>query len=116
MKNPKQFPKLFFCAEPVDMRKQMLSLAAYVDQSLEKDPFDRCLYIFANRRRDLLKALYWDETGFAMWSKKLDKARFPWPRPSSRRLWLITPEELTLLLKGIDFFKKHEHLSYKKLT
>ena len=116
MKSLNQFPKLFFCAEPVDMRKQMQSLATYVDQSLEEDPFDCCLYIFANRRRDLLKALYWDETGFALWSKKLDKAKFPWPRVSSRKIWLLTPAELKLFLKGIDFFKKHEHLNYKKLT
>ena len=116
MKSPQEFPKLFFCCHPVDMRKQMASLATYVEQNLERDPFDKCLYIFANRRRDLMKMLYWDETGFAMWSKKLDKARFPWPRQTNKKLWVLTSSELRLLLKGIDFFKRHESLNYKKLT
>ena len=98
------------------MRKQMLSLAAFVEQSVQMDPFDRSLYVFGNRKRDLVKCIYWDDSGFALWSKKLDQAKFPWPKTSDHKTWTMSAEEFKLFLRGIDFFKKHASLNYEKLT
>ena len=44
------------------------------------DPFSDALYVFCNRYRDRLKVLYWDQTGFCLWYKRLEKAKFKWPR------------------------------------
>ena len=50
-----------------DMRKQINGLSIMVEQELELDPFSGALFVFCNARRRLLKILYWDRTGFAMW-------------------------------------------------
>ena len=65
-----------------DMRKQINGLAIVVQQ-LKLDPFSGSLFLFCNRRRYLLKILYWDRTGFALWQKRLEKDKFPWPRDRS---------------------------------
>jgi transposase len=46
------------------MRKQMNGLAALVEGVLKADPFSGALFVFINRRRDKLKMLVWDRTGF----------------------------------------------------
>ena len=46
---------------------------------MEADPFAKRVYAFTNRRRDRVRLLYWDRNGFALWLKRLEKDRFPWP-------------------------------------
>jgi transposase len=102
------------CRETVDFRKSIDGLASLVEQTLGLDPFSAELYVFTNRRRDQLKILYWDRSGFALWYKRLEKARFPWPRDESRAIVELTARELGWLLDGIDFFRltPHETLTY----
>jgi transposase len=97
-----------------DMRKQINGLSVLVQQELKLDPFSGALFVFCNRRRHLLKILYWDRTGFALWMKRLEKARFPWPenRGEAER---IDSEQLQQLLKGIDFWSAHQELYYTRL-
>jgi transposase len=103
------------CREAVDFRKSIDGLAGLVEQTLGLDPFNAELYVFTNRRHDKLKILYWDRSGFALWYKRLEKARFPWPREERRPIVELTARELVWLLDGIDFFRltPHETLSYR---
>jgi transposase len=103
------------CRETVDFRKSIDGLAGLVEQALGLDPFNAALYVFTNRRHDKLKILYWDRSGFALWYKRLEKARFPWPRDETLRVVEMTGRELGWLLDGIDFFRltPHETLSYR---
>jgi len=103
------------CREAVDFRKSIDGLAGLVEQTLGLDPFNAELYVFTNRRHDKLKILYWDRSGFALWYKRLEKARFPWPREEPRPIVELTARELGWLLDGIDFFRltPHETLSYR---
>jgi transposase len=57
--------------------------------------------------------LYWDRTGFALWLKRLEKERFPWP-DRGEAVVTLTGRELNWLLDGIDWFRlrPHEDLSY----
>jgi transposase len=95
-----------------DMRKQINGLSIMVEQELELDPFSGALFVFCNARRRLLKILYWDRTGFAMWQKRLERGlRFPWPqdRAEAQR---IEARQLRMLLAGIDFWRAHEEVRF----
>ena len=76
---------------------------------------ESALYLFCNRERRIMKALYWDATGFCLWQKRLEKHRFPWPQ-SAERVKMITTEQLSMMLAGIDFWHAHERLSYRHVT
>jgi len=103
------------CREAVDFRKSIDGLAGLVEQTLGLDPFNAELYMFTNRRRNKLKILYWDRSGFALWYKRLEKARFPWPGDERSAIVELSSRELVWLLDGIDFFRltPHETLSYR---
>ena len=54
-----------------------------------RSPFQDALFVFCNAQRPILKALYWDRTGFCLWMQRLEKHRFPWPanaREAHRRI------------------------------
>ena len=63
-----------------DLRKAVNGLSVMVQETMKQDPFSGSVYIFCNRERNLLKALYWDKTGFWLSQKRLEKDKFPWPR------------------------------------
>jgi transposase len=72
----------------IDFRKSIGGLSALVEQELGLNPFGDALYLFINRRRDKLKALYWHRNGFCLWYKRLEAERFAWPargRPAHLR-------------------------------
>jgi len=78
---------------------------------MHQDPFSGSVYLFCNRERKLLKAVYWDKTGFWLSQKRLEKETFPWPRNEGEAREL-TAQQLQLLLAGIDFFKAHKEVFY----
>jgi len=98
-----------------DMRKAINGLSILVDEQMELDPLNGALFLFCNRQRRILKALYWDRNGFCLWQKRLEKHRFPWPdtQEAARE---ITPAQLRMLLDGIDFWNAHGALSYKAVS
>lgn len=98
-----------------DMRKQITSLAALVQESLELDPFSKSLFLFSNKSRNLIKILYWDTTGFCLWSKRLEKHQFPWTESQERGICLQV-SQLQMLLAGIDFFQAHEPVYYESVV
>ena len=112
-----EFPKIYLYVPAVDMRKQLPGLSVMIADALGHDPFSGGLYMFRGRRRDLIKCVYWDKTGFAMWVKKLDRELFPWPRTaSSDETIFLSSEQVALLLAGVDIWKikKHKVLKYEK--
>ena len=60
-----------------DMRKAINGLSIIATEQMEKDPLSGALFLFCNRYRRIMKALYWDRNGFCLWQKKLEKHRFP---------------------------------------
>jgi len=98
-----------------DLRKAVNGLAAIVEGDMLGDPFSGNVYIFCNRDRKLVKAVYWDKTGFWLSQKRLEKDKFPWPQDENE-VRELTPEQLQMLLTGIDFFRAHQALYYKKVS
>ena len=107
--------RIFLRPGKTDMRKAINGLTEIVQEVMKHDPFNGSLYLFCNRERKLLKAVYWDRTGFWLSQKRLEKDRFPWPQDEAEAREL-TVEELKLLLMGIDFFKAHKELFYKRVV
>jgi transposase len=68
--------RVFIALEPCDMRRQLDGLAALVRSGMERDPDSGDLYVFYNRRADMLKALFVDGHGPCMLVKRLSRGRF----------------------------------------
>ena len=85
-----------------------------VQDQLELDPFSGHLFVFCNRRRNMLKILYWDRNGFCLWHKRLEKEKFFWPE-SADTVITVDPHQLTFLLDGVDIrrVRGHERLCYE---
>jgi transposase len=97
-----------------DFRKQINGLGIIVQQEMKLNPFSDGLFIFCNKRKNRIKVLYWDKTGFCLWLKRLEKARFPWPL-NKEEVMEINVQRFQMLLCGIDFFKVHEELKYSEI-
>lgn len=67
--------QIYLHLDAVDFRKSINGLIVVVEQQLELSPFMDALFIFSNKKRDKLKVLYWDKTGFALWYKRLGATR-----------------------------------------
>jgi len=98
-----------------DMRKQINGLSILASEEMELDPLSGSLFLFCNKQRRILKAIYWDATGFALWMKRLERDRYPWPQ-SEEAARKLSPEELRMLLDGIDFWHAHQELSYRSVS
>ena len=81
-----------------DMRKSFDGLSGLVRGEFARDPSCGDVFVFMNRRRELLKALYWDRDGFALWAKRLERGRFAPPSGDSVEL---DRAALALLLEGV---------------
>ena len=63
---PESEVRVWLNARPTDMRKSYDGLSALVKNQLLEDPLSGQMFIFINRRRSHLKALYFDRTGYCI--------------------------------------------------
>jgi transposase len=103
--------RIFLRPGTTDLRKAANGLAVIVQEEIKQDPFSGSIYLFCNRERKLLKAVYWDKTGFWLSQKRLEKAKYPWPG-NEKETRELSADELRMLLAGIDFFKAHKEVRY----
>lgn len=115
MIHPPASVRVYLCLSACDMRRSFDGLHALVRDHLRLDPFAGHLYLFANRRRDRLKILYWDRSGFAIWAKRLEQGVFTIPsgEPGSTS-FEISAEELGALLSGIDLTTARRAKRYRR--
>ena len=108
--------KVYMAVGSTDMRKSINGLSIMVENYLDMDPFCGHLFAFCNRRRNIIKILYWDRNGFCLWHKRLEKHLFKWP-VFPEDVMEIDQRELSWLLEGLDIgaIRAHEELSYTTL-
>jgi len=82
------------------MRKSFDGLSGLIRSELGADPLSGSLFVFCNRRRNMVKLLYWDRDGFALWYKRLERGCFSLPSTSSTHA-RIDRLQLNLLLEGV---------------
>ena len=93
--------QIFLYAGVADMRCSFNGLSTLVRNELDGDPLSGHVFGFCNRRRNLVKLIVRDRGGYWVFSKRLEKGTFSWPRVGASA-HEFTQEELTLLLGGID--------------
>jgi transposase len=105
--------RVFVAVEPVDMRGSFDALAGHV-RWLHGDPLDGHLYLFLSRSRRLLKALWFDRTGWAIFAKRLERGTYQLPAtPTGARQVAIDPAQLAMILEGIDLSARRR-LRYRR--
>jgi transposase len=116
---------IYLCRDPVDFRLGINGLSVLVEGSLKFDPFSRNLFCFVNKRRNQIKVLYWQRSGFCLWLKRLEEERFKWPAhlPAAESTVVRPPvvtlseEQFLWLLDGLDLkhLKPHRALEYRSV-
>lgn len=101
--------------EPTDMRKSFNGLSGLVRSELGRNPLLGDVFIFINRRRDKLKLLVWDRSGFVILYKSLEQGTFELPQfkeadNSCRLKW----EELVLILEGVELSSVRRRKRYSR--
>lgn len=96
--------RIYLSRGATDMRKSIDGLAAVTTQVLERDPLSGHLFVFCNARRDRIKILYWERTGFWLLHKRLERGTFAWPLPaeSDAKQVEMSSSDLAALLGGLD--------------
>ena len=95
--------RIYLAAGATDMRKGFEGLYGLVRDRLLCDPLSGHVFLFSNSQRNRLKLLFYDGSGLWVCAKRLDRGRFRWPAVESEQVKVVlSPEELVLLLSGID--------------
>lgn len=102
----------------VDFRKSINGLSEIVAGEMRLKPFSGALFVFMGRRRDRIKILYWDKTGFSLWYKRLEEAKFQWNKKAEDSVIEVSAEKLEWLLSGVDIWKMkaHREVSYEQIS
>ena len=109
--------KVFLARRTSDMRKSFRGLIALTEAVLRQDPASGHLFVFINRRRDLLKILHWDGSGFWIWYRRLERGTFQLPSTDAANEQAgveLTPAQLSLILEGIDLGSVRQRLRYQR--
>jgi transposase len=116
MKSLESFSEVYLHRDPVDMRKSIDGLSLIVLEEMELAFTGDRLFVFVSRCGKKLKFIYWDQTGFALWYKRLEKQRFKWPKCHGDEVIVGCSEQLEKLLLGWDVFQKpHIFLQYDQI-
>jgi transposase len=93
--------RVFLYGAPCDMRKSFTGLTALAKNVMHQDPLSGHLFVFVDRRGNYLKTLYWDRTGFCIWSKRLEQGNFVsnWANTKAREMDYT---QLKMMLEGIE--------------
>ena len=107
--------KVFVAVEPCDMRRSFNGLHDAVTHRLGEEPRSGAVFAFTNKRRNLLKILYWDRDGLALWYKRLEAGTFQWPADLGAARGLeLDATQLALLLGGIDVHSAQRRKRYAR--
>lgn len=95
-------PRVYLHRQPVDFRKSIDGLSAIVEQSMQLSPFSKQLFVFTNRRRNRVKILFWEDNGFCLYYKRLEKRQFHWPLYLTSDVVKLNCQQLNWLLDGYN--------------
>jgi len=109
--------RIYVAVGATDLRKSFEGLYGFVRDRLRCDPLSGHVFLFCNGQRNRLKLLVWDGSGLWVCAKRLEKGCFSWPQAvDAQGKVVLSHEELTLLLSGIDLSQTQRKRWYRKVT
>lgn len=103
--------RIFVYRRACDMRRSFDRLAGMVEHELDRDAMRGDYFLFVNRRGTMVKLLYWDGDGFAIWFKRLERGRFRMSTEAE-----LDRAELSLLLEGVEAKELRRLPRYRKIA
>ncbi|MFR9542533.1 MAG: IS66 family insertion sequence element accessory protein TnpB [Rikenellaceae bacterium] len=98
-----------------DLRRGIDGLSSIIAQQFQLDPFSNTLFLFCGRRKDRIKALYWEENGFVLLYKRLENGSFQWPRNGDEARSL-TIQQYRWLMEGLQVEQPKAHRPVEGLS
>ena len=109
--------RIYLAAGATDMRKGFEGLYGLVRDRLLCDPLSGHVFLFLNAQRNRLKLLFYDGSGLWVCAKRLERGRFRWPAAENEQVKVVlSPEELVLLLGGIDLSQAERRRWHRVIT
>jgi len=107
--------RIYLAPGATDMRKGFDGLYGLVRDQLLCDPLSGHLFLFSNAQRNRLKIIFWDGSGLWVCAKRIERGRVHWPVVDrEQRKVVLSHEELTMLLGGIDLSQTRQLKWYRK--
>jgi transposase len=103
--------QIYLYDQPVDMRKSFEGLGHLIDCSYPGKLLTGSLFLFLNRGRNLIKVLYWDGDGFAIWYKRLEQGTFSNCFQGHNEL---SRQQFSMLLEGVVPLRINKRFSLHK--
>ena len=100
--------RVYIACGYTDLRKGIDGLASMVQQQFHLDPFTNTLFLFCGKRRDRIKGIYWENDGFVLLYKRLEKGAYQWPRTQSD-VRELTPQQYRWLMEGLAVEQPKAH-------
>src|SRR5438552_19178884 len=109
--------RIYLAVGATDLRKSFEGLFGLVRDKLLCSPLSGHVFLFCNRQRNRLKLIFFDGSGLWICAKRLEEGRFTWPQAGDAQgKVLLTHEELTLLLSGIDLTQTKRKRWFRRVT
>ena len=107
--------RVYLACGRTDLRLGIDGLAHIVQEQFELDPFSQSLFLFCGRRKDRIKGLLWEGSGFLLVYKRLEEGRFQWPQTREEALQL-TPQQYRWLMEGLSIEQPKAHRPVSGIT
>ena len=104
--------RVWLYTQPTDMRKSYDGLSALVKNTLHEDPANGHLFVFINRKRTQIKVLYFDRSGYCVWSKRLEQGRFQYRSGGADKV-ILDWTQLKLMLEGIELKNTRQYKRFQ---
>ena len=92
---------IYLCTEPVDFRKGFDGLTGIVTAQLGYSVTSGALFLFVNRKRDRIKALWWETGGLTLWYRRLERGTVELPKSNDTTHVTIDNVELAMWIAGV---------------
>ena len=109
------FEKIYISKQFVDFRKSINGLSAIVVSDMGLDLRKSAIFIFCNKKRTHMKMLYFDRSGFSLWMKRLEDAKFSWPKCIDKDVIEISNQVVELLLDGVNIWTRFESVYFEEV-
>jgi transposase len=108
--------RIYLATGTTDLRRSIDGLSALVRERFDLDPLSGHLFLFRNRRGDRLKILAWDQGGFWVLYKRLERGTFAWPSDVDDAPVVLRSSDLLLLLSGVDLSHTRRRRWYERIA